>query len=284
MRWCRSSHPQVRCSPLMHPLQPPSPLASLAASADPHQSTDRPRRRRLALQQCAESKRRAGAPVHHPWRPAHALIRCSQDDPPRARPAGGGGERAPLSGRCRAWPPPTSGGRRWLGVRAGPMKLVSARLGRRQLQEAIRSEARFCPSRASFRGARGGGRGVAQEPSLGRPAPIRARLAQGRSARRRWLLEKAAAGARATATAGACPRSCLGGESDVGGKLSGGQTSFLSAKNAIEWSKMPRKEPCLVVINELFETARRRGGTKLDSAPSRAEVSGRGRVDRSTDE
>ena len=92
----------------------------------------------------------------------------------------------------------------------------------------------------------------------------------------------AAAGARATAIAGACPRSRLGGESDIGGKLSGGQRSFLSSENATEGSLPPKKEPCLVVINELFETARRRGGTKLDSAPSRAEVSGRGRVDRST--
>ena len=33
-------------------------------------------------------------------------------------------------GAVELWPPPTSGGRRWLGVRAGPVKLVSARLGR----------------------------------------------------------------------------------------------------------------------------------------------------------
>ena len=210
MRWCRSSHPQVRCSPLMHPLQPPSPLASLAASADPHQSTDRPRRRRLALQQCAESQRRAGAPVHHPWRPAHALIRCSPDDPPRARLAGGGGERAPLSGRCRAWPPPTSGGRRWLAVQAGPVELVSTRLGRSQRQEAIRSGGRFCPSRASIWGARGGGRSVDQEPSLGRPAPVRAPQLQGRTACRRRLLEEAAAGAGANVFARDLARVGLG--------------------------------------------------------------------------
>ena len=110
---------------------------------------------------------------------------------------------------------------RWVVAHASPVKLVSTRLGRRRRQEAIRADGRSCTSREAICGARGSGRPIAQEPSLGRPAPVRAAPAQGRSAYRRWLLVEAGAVVRAPVIGGGGLRLRRGVVHAIGCKLAG---------------------------------------------------------------